>query len=120
MWALLFLFILLFFMYIWHARMHLKEEAFTLVKIEASKHEYQILDDAIGLSSLRCIRSGWKFVLLYTYEFHYADLNQQRHIGRIQRQGQQWLTVEFHVPVFDNTEPRENNVIAFPGRHEHD
>ena len=120
MWTGLSLLMLMLFIYIWYARMHLKEEAFALANVAAQKKDYQILDDAIGLSKLRLQYCDRKLFLSCTYEFHYADEYQQRHVGKIIRQGQQWCDVEFHTPTFVIATQNKNKIIAFPGNYKHD
>jgi hypothetical protein len=100
--------------------MHRKEEAFALVSIAAQKNGYQILDDAIGLAKIRVQHANRKLIFVSTYEFQYADDKQQRHVGKIIRQGQQWCEVEFHGPTFIIATQNENKVIAFPGHYKHD
>ena len=109
MWASIFLLSLIFFTYLWYINTHIKEQAFELAHAAVAKNGYQLLDDAIGLSQLRMIRHGWSFSLMRTFEFHYADEHDHRHVGHVIRCGKGWLNVEF-----------EQKVISFPGAYTHD
>lgn len=114
MWKILFLLLLAFFFYAWYMRMRLKEEAFSLATIAVQQHNYQLLDDAVGLSKTRILRSGWHFALIHIFEFHYADENDRRLIGQVVRHGKVWLNIKFDVPASPKLAENKENIIQFP------
>ncbi len=117
MWATIFLFSLFFFAYLWYTNTHIKEQAFELAHAAVAKKGYQLLDDAIGLSQTRIIRHGWSFVLMRTFEFHYADEHDNRQVGEVIRYGKGWLNIEFKTHASQDT---ERKVIPFPGTYTND
>ncbi len=121
MWTIFFLFVLLFFIFLWYTRTHLKEQAFALAMTAVEKNGYQLLDDAIGLTQVRILRHGWTFSLMHTFEFHYADEQQHRHSGQVIRYGNGWLNIVFpsSVPV-NSLRGNDRKVIPFPGSYKHD
>lgn len=109
MWATIFLLSLVFFAYLWYTHTHVKEQAYALAQAAVTKKGYQLLDDAIGLSRLRIQKHGLSFTLMRAFEFHYADDNNQRHVGEVIRCGQGWLNIEL-----------DRKVVLFPGAYTHD
>ena len=120
MWTILFLLGLLYFAYHWYTNTHIKEQAFELARVAVAKNNYQLLDDAIGLSHLRVQRQGWSFSLIRTFEFHYADEHENRQVGEVIRCGKGWLNVEFSSAEAHSLEKSERKVIPFPGTYQHD
>ncbi|MES2203702.1 MAG: DUF3301 domain-containing protein [Pseudomonadota bacterium] len=117
MWTAIFLLGLIVFTYLWYINTHIKEQAFALAHAAVAKNGYQLLDDAIGLSQTRIIRQGWSFVLMRTFEFHYADEHDNRRVGQVIRYGQGWLNIEFKSTSAEND---DRKVIPFPGTYSHD
>jgi len=113
MWTFIFLLSLAFFTYLWYTHTHIKEEAFALAHAAVEKNNYQLLDDAIGLSQLRVQRQGWSFSLIRTFEFHYADEHDNRQAGEVIRYGKGWLNVKLK-------KDDDRKVIPFPGTYTHD
>lgn len=120
MWTTVFLLSLVFFTYLWYINTHIKEQAFELAQTAAAKKGYQLLDDAIGLAQLRVLRHGGSFSLMRTFEFHYADENNQRHVGQVIRCGKGWLNVKFTSASTPSFSENERKVIPFPGSYTHD
>lgn len=121
MWTLFFLFVLLFFIFLWYTRTHLKERAFALAMAAVEKNGYQLLDDAISLTQVRIFRNGRTFSLMHTFEFHYADEQQHRQVGKVIRHGKGWLNITFSSTVPPNvSQETDRKVIPFPGNYQHD
>ena len=117
----IFLLALCLYMYYWYTNTHIKEQAFELAQVAVEKNGYQLLDDAIGLSQLRITRQGGRVAVMRTFEFHYADDQQQRHMGQVIRCGKGWLNIQFPSSASSHTvENSDRKIIPFPGTYQHD
>lgn len=120
MWTIFFLLVLVFIFFFWYTRMHLKEQALALVMEALAKENYQLLDETVSFMQMRVLRHGRGFILVHTFEFHYADTEQHRQVGQIIRYGTGWLNIEFHSTGTHFSRDRERKVIPFPGNYKHD
>lgn len=120
MWTIFFLLVLLLLFFVWYTRTHLKEQALTLVMEALAKEHYQLLDETVSFLHMRVQREGKGFLLVHTFEFHYADTEQHRHIGQIIRHGKGWLNIVFKPVVVPMMQNSERKIIPFPGSYKHD
>lgn len=113
MWSLIFLLFFSSLFYLWYKTMKLKEEALVLVKNEAEKYGYQILDEVIRFSNLKIQRKGWGYLFIKSFSFDYIDQKNQRQIGKLIRYGKSWEKVKFHLASEFNKN-KKGNLIPFP------
>lgn len=116
-----FILLMLFgFFLFWYKRMHAKEYALQLAMDACIKQNYQFLDESIGIVHMQFFREGKKFFLTRTFEFYYADHEQQRQRGTILQHGKKWLNVQFQAIRTDFKDvniDRERKIIPFPGNY---